>query len=267
MKNEPIAIVGMGCRFPAGASGPERFWDLLTRGVDAMGPVPPSRWDHRRFYDPDPKRPGKIYVEEAAFLREPIEAFDALAFGISPREAKYMDPQQRLLLEVAWEAFEDAGVPLESVRGGEVGVFVGGFTLDSMVTQLAYENQHLIGSHSGPGATMTMLANRLSHVFDLRGPSVSMDTACSSSLVATHFACQAIWRGECDMALVGGVNVMLRPGFPIVMCKGGFLSHHGRCMAFDERAAGYARGEGAGIAVLKPLREALADGDRIYASV
>ncbi|MGF1468859.1 MAG: SDR family NAD(P)-dependent oxidoreductase [Sandaracinaceae bacterium] len=264
---EPVAIVGMGCRFPAGAGDPDALWRLLLDGVDAMVEVPKDRWDHRRFYDPDPDRPGKIYVKEAAFLRERIDEFDGLAFGISPREAHYMDPQQRVLLEVAWEAFDDAGIPLESVRGQEVGVFVGGFTLDSMVTQLAYENQHIIGSHSGPGATMTMLANRVSYDYDLRGPSVPMDTACTSSLVATHFACQAIWNGECDMALTGGVNLMLRPGFPIVMCKGGFLSPHGRCMAFDERAAGYARGEGAGVAVLKPLRKALEDGDRIYATV
>ncbi len=266
-EREPIAIVGIGCRFPAHASGPEGFWKLLMEGVDAMIDVPRDRWDHRRFYDPDPDRPGKIYVKQAAFLREGIDAFDALAFGISPREARYMDPQQRVLLEVSWEAFDDAGFPLEKMRGRNVGVFIGGFTLDSMVTQLAYENQHIIGSHSGPGATMTMLANRISYVFDLRGPSVAMDTACSSSLVATHVACQSIWRGESEIALAGGVNIMLRPGFPVVMCKGGFLSQHGRCMAFDERAAGYARGEGAGIAVLKPLGKALADGDRIYATI
>jgi acyl transferase domain-containing protein/NADPH:quinone reductase-like Zn-dependent oxidoreductase/NAD(P)-dependent dehydrogenase (short-subunit alcohol dehydrogenase family)/aryl carrier-like protein len=249
------------------ADTPAEFWTFLLEGGDAFCPVPADRWDARRFYDPDRERPGKMYVNEGAFLRAPIDSFDALAFGISPREARYIDPQQRLLLEATWEALEDAGLPQEQLRGADVGVFVGGFTLDSMNIQLAYENQHLIGSHSASGATMTMLANRLSHVFDLRGPSISIDTACSSSLTAAHYACQALWNGDCSLAIVGGVNVMLRPGFPIAMCKGGFLSPRGRCTAFDERAAGYARGEGAGIAVLAPLALAQKRRDRIYAAI
>jgi acyl transferase domain-containing protein/aryl carrier-like protein len=263
----PLAIVGIGCRLPGGADSPRTLWNLLMGGVDAIVDVPASRWDVRRYYDPDPDRPGKAYTKQGGFLREAIDRFDPLAFGITPREAHHMDPQQRLLLEVTWEAFDDAGLPQEALRGREVGVFVGGFTLDSLVAQLAPENHHLLDSHSATGASMTMLSNRISYVFDLRGPSISVDSACSSSLMATHLACRAIWAGDCSAAVVGGVNVMTRPGFPISMCKGGFLSPLSRCMTFDERAAGYVRGEGAAVVILKPLEDAIRDGDRVYASI
>jgi len=261
---EPVAIVGIGCRFPGGASTPKAFWNMIRRKKDAIVDVPADRWDIRRFYDEDPAKPGKMYVKQGGFLKEKIDRFDPLFFGISPREAESMDPQQRLLLEVVWEAFEDAGVVDTDLKGSRTGVFIGGFCMDSMLMRFGQLNRELANSHSAASSTMTMLSNRISYVFDLKGPSVTMDTACSSSLVATHFGCQSIWSGESEMAIVGGVNVMLRPEFPIVMSKGKFLSPHGRCKAFDEDAAGYARGEGAGVVILKPLSAALKNRDRIY---
>ncbi len=264
MKKESIAIVGIGCRFPGGASSPKAFWNLLRKKKDAIVDVPPERWDIRRFYDEDPAKPGKTYVKQGGFLKEKIDRFDPLFFGISPREAENLDPQQRLLLEVTWEAFEDGGLIESELRGSQTGVFVGGFCMDSMLMRFGQLNREVANSHSAASSTMTMLSNRISYTFDLKGPSVTMDTACSSSLVATHFACQSIWSGESESAIVGGVNVMLRPEFPIVMSKGKFLSPHGRCKAFDEDAAGYGRGEGAGVVILKPLSKALENGDRIY---
>jgi acyl transferase domain-containing protein/acyl carrier protein len=265
--DQAIAIVGIGCRFPGGADSPAAFWDLLTRGADAIVEVPRDRWNVDRFYDPDPAKPGKMYVRAGGFLRERIDQFDALFFGMSPREAAFLDPQQRFLLEVAWEALEDAGLVPEALAGSDTGVYVGAFMLDNFVTQLNPLNRERIGAHTAVGSTMSILSNRLSYVFDLRGPSVSVDTACSSSLVAFHQACQAIRHGECSLALVGGVNIMHRPEIPISMCKGGFLSPDGRCKSFDARADGYGRGEGAGIVVLKPLAAALRDCDAIYALV
>ncbi|SFW32663.1 type I polyketide synthase [Nitrosovibrio sp. Nv17] len=264
---EPIALVGIGCRFPGGAHDPGTFWDLLVSGNDAIVDVPAERWSLQRFYDADAARPGKMYVRQGGFLQQRIDAFDALFFGIAPREAACIDPQQRLLLETSWEALEDAGIPHESLAGSNTGVFIGAFTLDHKLTQMGKMNRDLIGAHTAIGSTMTILSNRISYTLDLRGPSVSLDTACSSSLVALHLACQAIWHGECDLALAGGVNVMLRPEYPVAMCKGGFLAPDGRSKSFDARANGYGRGEGAGVVVLKPLSAALADRDDIYALV
>lgn len=264
---EPIAIIGIGCRFPGGASSPDKYWQLLLKGQDAIVDVPKDRWDIRRFYDPDPDKPGKSYVKQGGFLKERIDEFDPLFFGISPREAETMDPQQRLLLEVTWEAFEDAGLIAEKLTGSNTGVFIGGFCLDNLLIRVGPLNRELADTHTAASSTMTMLSNRISYIFDLKGPSVSMDTACSSSLVTTHYACQSLWNGEADMAIAGGVNIMQRPEFPIAMSKGHFLSEHGRCMTFDERAAGYTRGEGGGIVILKPLSAALKDCDRIYALI
>ncbi|MES1244746.1 MAG: SDR family NAD(P)-dependent oxidoreductase [Acidobacteriota bacterium] len=261
---EPLAIVGIGCRFPGGASDPASFWSLLHDGLDAVVDVPPERWDQRRFYSPDPASPGRLYVAQGGFLREPIDRFDAQFFGISPREAEVMDPQQRLLLEVAWEAFEDAGLVVERV-GERTGVYIGAFCFDNALQQMGVLSRDAIVSHTATSASMVMLSNRLSHAFDLRGPSLTVDTACSSSLVAVHLAAQALWRGECDVALAGGVNVMLRPESTILECKGGFLSPDARCKAFDESANGYVRGEGAGVVVLRPLAAAREAGDRIHA--
>lgn len=264
---DPIAIVGVGCRFPGDVFDTESYWNMLVAGQDCIVDVPQDRWSTDRFFDPDPDKTGKIYIKHGGFLKHRLEAFDAAFFGIPPRQADTIDPQQRLLLETTWEAFEDAGIVPEALAGSATGVYVGGFNLDSLLTQLSPLNRRLVNSHTATGMTMTVLSNRISYLFDLRGPSVTMDTACSSSLVAFHHACQAIWNGECSLALTGGVNVMFRPEYSLTMCKGQFLAPDGHCKSFDERADGYARAEGAAIVVLKPLEAARKDGDRIYAIV
>ncbi|HEX2324051.1 MAG TPA: type I polyketide synthase, partial [Chloroflexota bacterium] len=263
---EPIAIVGMACRFP-GAPAVDAYWELLAGGVDAISEVPPERWSLDAFYDSDPGAPGKVITRWGGFLSQPLDAFDARFFGMSPREAARLDPQQRLLLEVTWEALEGAGLVPERLAGSPAAVFVGCFALESNILQLAPTSRDLLDAHSATGSVMTMVANRLSHLLDLRGPSVAVDTACSSSLVAVHLACQSLWSGESSLALAGGVNVMLRPEFTIAESKGGFLSPDGRCKAFDARANGYVRGEGAGIVVLKRLSDALRDGDPVRALI
>jgi acyl transferase domain-containing protein/aryl carrier-like protein len=262
---ESIAIIGIGCRF-ADAANPRAFFDLLKSGTDATTDVPKDRWNLRSFYDPDRRAPGKLSALRGGFLTQ-IDGFDAHFFGISPREAACMDPQQRLLLEVSWEAMEDAGLVPERLAGADVGVFVGGFTLDYKAIQLGYLNRHLMDTHTATGAMMTMLSNRLSHTFDFRGPSMSVDTACSSSLVAVHLACGSIRNGECSMALAGGVNVMVTPEYTIAESKGGFLAPDGRSKPFSAAANGYGRAEGAGVVVLKSLTAAIADGDPIYAVI
>ncbi|WP_245768513.1 type I polyketide synthase [Stigmatella aurantiaca] len=264
---DPIAIVGIGCRFPGGAKSPRHLWDLLTQGRSAIVEVPKDRWDHRRYYDPDPDKPGKTYVRHGGFLQEPIDVFDAAFFSISPREAATLDPQQRLLAEVAWESLEDAGFPPDSLAGSQTGVYIGGFMLDSMLTHMGSKNREMIGPHTAVGSTMTVLSNRLSFMFDFRGPSISLDTACSSSLVAVHLACQDLWSGTTSLGLAGGVNVMFRPEIFVAMSKGKFLSADGYSKSFDAHADGYGRGEGAGIVVLKRLSDAVRDNDRIYALI
>ncbi|XXF74926.1 SDR family NAD(P)-dependent oxidoreductase [Myxococcaceae bacterium GXIMD 01537] len=265
--HEPIAIIGIGCRFPGGAKSPGHLWELLTQGRCAIVEVPKERWDHRRYYDPDADKPGKTYVRSGGFLQEAIDTFDAAFFSISPREAATLDPQQRLLAEVTWESLEDAGLPPDGLAGSQTGVYVGGFMLDSMLTHMGPMNRELIGPHTAVGSTMTVLSNRLSFMFDFRGPSISLDTACSSSLVAVHLACQDLWRGETTLGLAGGVNVMFRPEIFVAMSKGKFLSTDGYSKSFDSRADGYGRGEGAGIVVLKRLSDAVRDNDRIYALI
>jgi len=264
---EPIAIVGIGCRFPGGAENPTKFWEVMNNGIDGIVDVPADRWDKRRFYDSNKERMGKMHAAQAGFLQSPIDEFDPLFFGISPREAAVLDPQQRLLLEITWEAFEDAGIREDQLRGSNTGVFIGGFTLDNKLIQLGVLNREILSSNTATSSTMVMLSNRISYTFDLRGPSVTMDTACSSSLVAAHYACQSIWSGETELAITGGANTMLTPEYPITMSKGQFLSDHSRCKAFDADARGYVRGEGGGIVILKPLSKAEADGDFIYGTI
>lgn len=264
---EPIALVGIGCRFPGGISDTKSFWELLVSKKDGIVEIPAERWNLQRFYDPEPNKPGKIYVRQGGFLQQRVNAFDALFFGIAPCEAECMDPQQRLLLETSWEALEDAGIPPDSLAGSNTGVFIGAFTLDHQLTQMGSGNRDLIGAHTAIGSTMTILSNRISYVLDLRGPSMSVDTACSSSLVSAHLACQAIWNGECDLAMAGGVNIMTRLEYPVAMCKGGFLAKDGRSKSFDACADGYGRGEGSGVVVLKRLSAAIADGDNVYAVI
>jgi acyl transferase domain-containing protein/dienelactone hydrolase len=264
---DPIAIIGIGCRFPGGVEDPRSFWRLLASGTDAIVDVPPDRWRAESFYDADPGTPGRMFVRQGGFLHGSVDRFDAAFFGMAPREAAALDPQQRLLLEVAWEAFEDAGLPPSRTAGANVGSYIGGFTFDSAILQLSAANRELVSAATPTGVIMTMLAARLSYFFDWRGPSLTMDTACSSSLVAFHQACAALSRGECELTVAGGVNVMANPATTTLMSKGQYLSPDGRCKSFDHRADGYARGEGAGLVVLKPLAAAARDGDRIHAVV
>ncbi|GAB4195006.1 MAG: type I polyketide synthase [Roseiflexaceae bacterium] len=260
---EPIAITGIGCRFP-GAAGPAAFWQLLCAGEDAISEVPPDRWDLERVYDPDPAAPGKITTRWGGFLSE-IDRFDPLFFKIAQREAGLIDPQQRLLLEVVWEALEDGGYAAGRLAGSQTGVFIGIGSLDYATRQMRAPEQ--IDVYSNTGAALSIAANRISYVFDFRGPSLIVDTACSSSLVAIHLACQSLRAGECTLALAGGVNLILGPESTIGFSKLGAMAPDGRCKAFDARANGYVRSEGAGVVVLKPLSRALADGDPIYALI
>jgi amino acid adenylation domain-containing protein len=262
-EDEPIAIVGMGCRFP-GADGPEAFWRLLMDGTDAVREVPAERWDVDALYDPDAKTPGKMATRWGGFLRG-VDRFDAAFFDIAPREAARMDPQQRLLLEVAWEALEDAGIDPDGLAGTRMGVFVGISASD--YGQRQFGDLALSDAYAGTGGALSIAANRLSYVLDLRGPSLAVDTACSSSLVALHLAVRSLRAGECETAIVGGANLLLAPEVTVAFSQAGFMSPAGRCHAFDARADGYVRGEGAGAVVLKPLSRALADGDPVYATV
>ncbi len=265
-KKEPIAIIGIGCRFPGDANSPDAFWKLLRDGVDAITEVPADRWNLDAFYDPDPTEPGKTYTRWGGFIKQ-IDQFDARFFKISAREAARIDPQHRLLLEVAWEALEDAGQVQESLTGTDTGVFVGLMCHDYGDIQMSASDRLLSDAHTVGGAIMSLASNRISYTFDFTGPSITIDTACSSSLVAVHLACQSLWNQECTLALAGGANALLKPEMTIAISKASLLSSDGRCKSFDARADGYVRAEGAGIVVLKPLSNALADGDPIYAVI
>jgi amino acid adenylation domain-containing protein len=261
--HEPIAIVGMGCRFP-GAENPEAFWRLLKDGADMIREVPPDRWEVGAFFDPDAAVPGKAISRWGGFLDQ-VDRFDPFFFGISPGEAEGMDPQQRLLLEVAYEAFEDAGYSMRRLAGSHTAVFVGISVNEYGFLQVG--RHELINGHSGTGAALSVAANRISYSLDLHGPSVAVDTACSSSLTAVHLACQSLRSGESELALAGGVNVVLSPEHSIAFTKAGVLAPDGRCKPFDAGANGYVRGEGCGLVVLKPLARALADSDPVYAVI
>ena len=258
---EPIAVIGIGCRFP-GASGPADFWQRLIAGTDAITEVPPDRFPLDDVFDPDPATPGTVVTRWGGFLAD-VDRFDAAFFGISTREASAMDPQQRLMLEMAWEALEDAGLPAEGLAGTKTGVFVGISTNDYGRRQ--FSDRRLIDAYAGTGNALSIAANRVSYQFDFVGPSVAIDTACSSSLVAVHLACRSLWSGDATLALAGGVNLILAPDITINFTKAGVMAPDGRCKAFDARADGYVRGEGAALVVLKPLSRARADHDRIYA--
>ena len=262
-----IAVVGMACRLPGGIDDLDDLLVALRARRVTAGPIPSDRWDAARYYAADESAKGKAYVDKGNFLNQDVRSMDAEFFDLPPRVAENLDPQQRLLLELIWEAFENAGLDLPAHAGKKVGVYVGGFMLDHMITLMQVTNRTRHNANTAAGMMMTMLANRLSHAFDLRGPSLSIDTACSLSLVAFSYACRDIWSGECDMAVVGGANIMTRPEYPIGMCKGQFLSRDGQCKSFDARGDGYGRGEGGGIVVLKTLERALADGDTILATV
>jgi acyl transferase domain-containing protein len=266
--NEPIAIIGIGCRFPGGADTPEAFWRLLSHGECTVTEVPPERWSLETFYDPDPQAPGKMYTRFGSFISD-IDSFDTSFFGLSPREASRMDPQQRLLLEVAWEALERAGISPESLQESQTGVFIGMMSnQEYMQLQIQHGNgDHLNDPYFGLGSAASVAAGRLSYQLNLKGPALTVDTACSSSLVTTHLACQSLREYESDLALVGGVNVTLLPENIVNYCKMGMLSADGRCKTFDESANGFVLGEGCGILVLKRLSDALADRNPILALI
>ncbi|WP_233883666.1 type I polyketide synthase [Paraburkholderia flagellata] len=259
-----IAIVGMACRFPGGVQGPEDFWQLLCDERDAVTAVPSERFGTAFYQHPNKKEPGKSYTFSAGVLDD-VAGFDAAFFGISPREATQMDPQQRLLLELAWEAFEDAGVRPAEMRGRDCGVYVGVASMD--YGNRSMDDLNWIDPYSATGNTLSIASNRVSYLFDLRGPSMSVDTACSSSIVALHQAVQALQSGETEMALAGGVNLLLHPFTFVSFAKASMLSPRGRCRAFDATGDGYVRSEGGAFVLLKPLDRALADGDTIHAVI
>ncbi|MFD8439214.1 amino acid adenylation domain-containing protein [Streptomyces microflavus] len=263
---QKVAIIGMGCRLPGGASDHRTFWRNLMAGKDCITPTPPDRYDvttlGSRFRD----KPGRLVGGRGGYI-DGFDEFDPAFFGISPREADHMDPQQRKLLEVAWEALEDGGQRPDCLAGENVAVYVGAFTLDYKILQFADLGFTSLAAHTATGTMMTMVSNRISYCFDFRGPSLSIDTACSSSLVAVHLACQALGRGETDLALAGGTLLNMAPQYTIAETKGGFLSPGGRSRTFDAAADGYVRAEGVGLVALKRLEDAVRDGDRIHAVI
>src|SRR5438874_911945 len=263
MADGSIAIVGAACRFP-GADDLEGFWRLLASAGDAVSEVDDRRWSTRFYYHPNRGEPGKSYTWSAGLITG-VDLFEPSFFGISPREAAQMDPQQRLLLELVWHALEDAGVPPSKISGSSAGVYIGASTTD--YSDLRLGDPSGADSYFMTGSTLSILANRISYVFDLRGPSIAVDTACSSSLVALHHACEAIRSKRIAGAVVGGVNLLLAPYPFIGFSRASMLSRRGRCFAFDERADGYVRGEGGAVVILKPLADAVAANDRIRAVI
>lgn len=265
-RREPLAIVGMGCRFPGGVNSPEEFWHLLKNGTDAISQVPADRWDIDALYDSDPAAPGKVASRWGGFI-DSIDQFDPNFFGISPREAAQMDPQQRLVLEVTWEALENAGLTRSDLAGSPTGVYVGVHSLSADYTLTQYASRDAIDIYTGTGTAHNVIGGRLAYLFDLRGPTMTVDTACSSSLVAVHLACQSLRSGESRMAIVAGVNLILTPESTILASKMHMLAPDGRCKTFDSGANGFVRSEGCGVIILKRLSDAVNDGDNILALI
>ena len=264
MKQGAVAIVGIGCRFPGGVVDTSSFWKLLVEGRDAITEVPANRIDLQQFFDPRPATPGRMMSRRGGFL-DHIEDFDAGFFGISPREAERIDPQQRLLLEVAWEAFEDAGENVNRLEGSRTGVYVGQWTSD--FESRLFADPEAVDFQMTTGSGRYAASGRLSYVFGLRGPSMTIDSACSSSLAAVHLAVAAIRAGECRLALAGGVNMILQPHISVAYSQSRMMAPDGHCKFGDASGDGYVRSEGAALVLLKPLALALADGDRIHAVV
>ncbi|KAK8030030.1 polyketide synthase [Apiospora rasikravindrae] len=260
-QHEPIAIVGMGCRLPGHVSSPSDLWDFLKENKSGHGRVPGSRYNAAGFYHPNAERPGSINSTGGYFLQQDLRPFDNPFFEINNLEASYMDAQQRKLLEVVYESFENAGVPLSKVRGSKTGVYVGNFTNDYMIMQ--YKDPEYFSRYSATGSGPTVLSNRITHCFDLRGPSVVLDTACSSSMYALHFACLALDAHDCDAAVVASANLIQSAEQQLIAVKAGILSPDSTCHTFDESANGYGRAEGAASIYLKRLSDAQRDGDPI----
>ncbi|PHH91571.1 hypothetical protein CDD83_11165 [Cordyceps sp. RAO-2017] len=259
---EPIAIVSSSCRFPGAATSPSKLWDLLKEPRDVAGPFPPERLNLSNFYSSDGERHGRTDVrQESYLLQDDIRLFDAPFFRINPTEAAGLDPQQRILLETVYEAFEAAGWPLSTVAGSQTSVYVGAMTDDYYTIQA--RDPDSLGSHAATGLSRCILSNRVSYVFDLKGPSMTIDTACSSSLVALHLAVQGLRRGEASRAVVAGTNLLLDPHWFITESSLHMLSPDSRSRMWDKDANGYARGEGCAAVILKPLGAAIQDGDHI----
>jgi acyl transferase domain-containing protein/pimeloyl-ACP methyl ester carboxylesterase/acyl carrier protein len=265
--SEPLAIIGVACRFPGNATTPDAYWQLLRSGTDAISEVPADRWDINSLYDADPGAPGKMITRWGGFLPQ-VDQFDPQFFGISPREAQSMDPQQRLVLEVSWEALERAGIAADKLSGSKTGVFLGAGNSDySLLAIKSPDSLPAAGLHRVTGSAINIIAGRVSYTLGLRGPSMVVDTACSSALVALHLAAQSLRSGESDLALAGGVSLMLAPELSVMFSKAHMLAPDGRCKTFDAAADGFARGEGCGIIVLRRLSDALAHDDPILAVV
>ena len=265
-RDNDIAIIGMSCRLPGNVRSPEDFWKFLLDAGDGIVPVPDDRWDNQAYYDKDKEKPNRMYVNRGGFLQT-IDQFDPQFFGISPKEAPHIDPQHRWLLELTYEAFENAGIKASELKGSDTAVYIGQFMHDYEQLQLDSASHHMMSSHSATGPSMTLTANRISYAFDLIGPSVTLDTACSSSLVALDMACKAVLNGDSGLAIAGGVNILLRPELTMSICKASMLSPDCKCQSFDAAANGYVRSEGAGIVLIKKLKDAEKDGDPILAII
>jgi len=262
-QREPVAIIGMACRFPGGANSPDAFWRLLVEGQDAISDVPDGRWDRDAFYDPDPGALGHMYTCKSGFLRHHDTAsFDAGFFRLSPTEANGLDPQHRLLFELTWEALEDGGISPDHLVGTRTGVYIGIATNDyaQIAAQIGLEK---LDPYVGFGTSMNTAAGRLSFFLGLRGPAMALDTACSSSLVAAHLGCRSLRTKESNLVIVGGVNLILAPVINVFYSRMGALAPDARCKAFDAAADGMVRGEGGAVVVLKRYSDAIRDGDRV----
>ncbi|KAL6899961.1 polyketide synthase [Trichoderma evansii] len=261
----PVAIIGMGCRYPGGANSPEDLWNVVAEGRSGWTEVPSDRFNHQAFYHPDPEIPGTINQKGGHFIDQDIATFDAGFFGIAQQEADTLDPQQRVVLETTWEAVENAGIPMHEFKGSDTGIFVAMFGHD--FAQIIHKDPEAISKYHNLGVARPLLANRVSYVFDLQGPSVMVDTACSGSLAAISLACQSLRSGETSMALAGGVNLVFSPDQMALMSMTGLFNDQGRSFTFDSRGNGYGRGEGVGMVVLKRLDDAVRDGDSIRAVI
>ena len=266
IQKEPIAIIGMGCRYPGGVRTPEEFWHLLSSGEDILSDIPDDRWDFEAHFDPEITVPGKMYVRKGYYLDD-IDQFDPQFFGLSPREAESLDPQQRLVMEVSWETLEHAGIAPSSLKGGKTGVFVGQYWDDYSSQRIYSTDNREIDRYAQLSALRGLTAGRICHLLDSHGPAIQLDTACSSSSLAVHLACLSLRNGESDLALAGGVSLVLAPEHLIGICQMNALSPDGRCKTFDASADGFGQGEGCGMIALKRLSDAQADGDTVLALV
>ncbi len=264
-QSEPIAIVGVGCRIPQAGRGARSFWNLLSTGEDTVSQVPWDRWDASAWYDPNPDSPGHASTTWGSFLAS-IDLFDAPFFNISAREAASMDPQQRILLESCWEALEHAGRSPRSLHGSSTGVFIA-LTNNDYYNLLLGRGEEMLDTYLATGTSPSIAAGRISYVLGLLGPAITIDTSCSGSLVAVHMACRSLRQGECNMALAGGVNLILSPEVTVALSKAHMMAPDGRCKTFDAQANGFVRGEGCGVVALKRLGDAVREGDRILAVI